>query len=233
MTTEVLKGVIKSFNSGTYKASVQIVGSLAVWLEDVPVARNIPSAEVVVERECGIAFFDESNPNDAVVVSINSGTPSPSTQHIVNRKTANQTHTTTSLTDVSELNLSVGANEIWAFQLFIIASGPAGSMDMGLAFSWPSGATVIWGVHGPTWNTTTDVNDDTNFSAEAHDTSDGALRLGIAGTTQAAFNTFLIAGTIVNGANAGTLQLRFREWQSNATGVTIRANSWLIAHRLA
>ena len=67
---EIKRGVIKSFNAGTYKAAVQIAGSLAVWLEDVPVARNIAGGEVVAGRRCAVLFFDTANPDDAVVIAV-------------------------------------------------------------------------------------------------------------------------------------------------------------------
>jgi len=67
---QVRKGVIKDFNAGSYKATVQVAGSLSVWLEGVPVARNIPSAEMVVGRNCALIFFDETNPSDAVLVAV-------------------------------------------------------------------------------------------------------------------------------------------------------------------
>jgi hypothetical protein len=64
---QVRKGVIKGFDSETYKATVQVAGSLSVWLEGISVARNIPAAEVVEGRNCALIFFDETNPQDAVV----------------------------------------------------------------------------------------------------------------------------------------------------------------------
>lgn len=67
---EIKPGVLKSFNVTTYKATVQVRGSLAVYLEDVPVARNIPSAEMVVERNCALLFFDEANPQDGVLIAV-------------------------------------------------------------------------------------------------------------------------------------------------------------------
>ncbi len=63
-------GVVKAFDGGTYTATVQLTGSLAVWLSDVPVARNIPSAEMVAGRRCAVIFFDASNPQDAVVAAV-------------------------------------------------------------------------------------------------------------------------------------------------------------------
>jgi len=67
---ELRCGVIKAFDSGSYKATVQLLGSLSVWLEGLAVARNIPAAEMVVGRNCALIFFDETNPNDAVLVAV-------------------------------------------------------------------------------------------------------------------------------------------------------------------
>ncbi len=64
------KGVIKGFNSASYLATVQISGSLSVWLEGVPVARNIPSGQMVTGRNCAVLFFDPSNPKDGVVTAV-------------------------------------------------------------------------------------------------------------------------------------------------------------------
>ncbi|MFC2071955.1 hypothetical protein ACFLUU_04470 [Chloroflexota bacterium] len=47
------KGVLKSFNSGDYTATVRLAGSYKVYLEDVAVARNIPMAEMTVGRKSG------------------------------------------------------------------------------------------------------------------------------------------------------------------------------------
>ncbi|MBI2910022.1 MAG: hypothetical protein HYX92_20465 [Chloroflexi bacterium] len=67
---EIKRGVVKSFDAGTYRATVQVAGSLAVWLDGVPVARNIGPSDMVAGRSCALLFFDESNPADAVVVAV-------------------------------------------------------------------------------------------------------------------------------------------------------------------
>ncbi|MGB2693982.1 MAG: hypothetical protein WBD55_02205 [Dehalococcoidia bacterium] len=64
------RGVVKAFDSGTYTATVQVAGSLAVWLSGVAVARNIASGEMVAGRRCAVLFFDEPNPQDAVVIAV-------------------------------------------------------------------------------------------------------------------------------------------------------------------
>jgi len=66
----IKKGIIKAFNSGTYKATVQIAGSLSVWLEGIPVSRDIASGEMIAGRKCIVIFPDESNPQDAVVLAV-------------------------------------------------------------------------------------------------------------------------------------------------------------------
>jgi hypothetical protein len=67
---EIKKGAIKGFNATTYEATVQVAGSLALWLERVPTARNIPSGEMVNGRSCALLFFDPGNPRDAVVIAV-------------------------------------------------------------------------------------------------------------------------------------------------------------------
>jgi hypothetical protein len=64
------KGVLKSFNSGNYTATVQLASSYKVYLEDVAVARNLQSAEMVAGRKVAIVFFDDHNPKEAVVVAV-------------------------------------------------------------------------------------------------------------------------------------------------------------------
>jgi len=64
------KGILKSFNSGDYTATVQIASSYKVYLEDVTVVRNIPTADMVASRKVALVFFDEHNAKEAVVVAV-------------------------------------------------------------------------------------------------------------------------------------------------------------------
>jgi GH15 family glucan-1,4-alpha-glucosidase len=66
----IKKAILKSFNATTYKATVQIIGSLSVWLENVPVSRAIPSAEMVAGRICALVLFDLSNPSDCLITAV-------------------------------------------------------------------------------------------------------------------------------------------------------------------
>ena len=64
------KGVLRSFNSSNYTATVQLAGSYKVYLEDITVARNLPTAEMALGRKVAIIFFDEHNPKEAVVIAV-------------------------------------------------------------------------------------------------------------------------------------------------------------------
>jgi len=64
------KGLLRSFNSGNYTATVQLAGSYKVYLEDITVARNLPAAEMTVGRKVAVVFFDEHNPKEAVIISV-------------------------------------------------------------------------------------------------------------------------------------------------------------------
>ena len=64
------KGILKGFNSSNYTATVQLAGSLKVYLDDVRVARNISSGEMTVGRKAVVVFFDVHNSKEAVVVGV-------------------------------------------------------------------------------------------------------------------------------------------------------------------
>ncbi len=64
------KAVLKSFNSGDYTATVQLVGSYKTYLEGIAVARNLPAAEMALGRKVAVTFFDEHNPKEAVVIAV-------------------------------------------------------------------------------------------------------------------------------------------------------------------
>jgi hypothetical protein len=67
---EMKRGILRAFDAGSYKASVQIAGSLSTYLDGVPVARNIDSAELINGRRVGLLLFDPSNPDDMVLVAV-------------------------------------------------------------------------------------------------------------------------------------------------------------------
>jgi len=68
--TEIRQGVIKAWDNVNWLATVQLTGSLQLWLTSVPVSRSIASVEMSVGRKVGVALFDPSNHTDAVVFAV-------------------------------------------------------------------------------------------------------------------------------------------------------------------
>ena len=66
----IKKGILKSFDSGTFLASVQISGSLSVWLDNVPTSRAIASGDMIAGRNVAVLFLDPSNFSDAVIIAV-------------------------------------------------------------------------------------------------------------------------------------------------------------------
>jgi hypothetical protein len=64
------KGILKTFDSDTYTATIQISGSAKAYLEKVNVARNISSGELVTGRKVAVEFFTENNAKEAVIVGV-------------------------------------------------------------------------------------------------------------------------------------------------------------------
>jgi len=64
------KATLKAFDSGAYKATIQIDGSLSTYLTGVPVSRGIASAELTPGRTLAVLFFSGGNPDDAMVVGV-------------------------------------------------------------------------------------------------------------------------------------------------------------------
>jgi len=65
----LILGTLKVWDSVNYLAEVQLAGSTAAYLDSVPVARNIDSAEMTVGRQVIVAI-PENNPSDAVVIAV-------------------------------------------------------------------------------------------------------------------------------------------------------------------
>ncbi len=74
--TVIKSAIIKSYDAAEHKATVQIAGSLGVWLDGIRVATDIPAADVVAGRQCTVLFLDPSNQDDAVVITIQGALPS-------------------------------------------------------------------------------------------------------------------------------------------------------------
>ena len=66
----IKKGTLRGFDSGSYTATLEIIGSGKSFLQGVSVARNIPINEMNNGRNVLVVFIDEHNVKDAVVIAV-------------------------------------------------------------------------------------------------------------------------------------------------------------------
>ncbi len=74
----ILKGILKSYASGTHQATVQIVGSLTTWLSGIPVSHGIAAADMVAGRNVAVLTPDPAKPGDSVVIALWAAATAPS-----------------------------------------------------------------------------------------------------------------------------------------------------------
>lgn len=67
---EIRRGTLRGFDAGAYTATVEIAGSIATYLDGLPVSRAIPAAEMQTGRSVALLLFDPSNPADMVVCAV-------------------------------------------------------------------------------------------------------------------------------------------------------------------
>jgi hypothetical protein len=61
-------GILKYFDTVAYRAGVQLAGSLTTYFDDISVARNIPSLDLVAGNHVIVAI-PGGNPRDACVIA--------------------------------------------------------------------------------------------------------------------------------------------------------------------
>ena len=62
-------GILKTWDAVNYKAGVQLAGSLTTYFDNLSVARNIASAEMITGKHVIVAI-PQGNPKDAVVIAV-------------------------------------------------------------------------------------------------------------------------------------------------------------------
>ncbi len=73
----IKRGILQSFNSSNYTASVLLFEATSFALTGVPVANHIDGTSAVVGALCAVLFFDEHNPQDAVIIATFAAIPAP------------------------------------------------------------------------------------------------------------------------------------------------------------
>ena len=70
MGQTIKRGLIQAFYNSTYTADVLILESTSTLLQGVPVGVAHDGTSTLVQAYCAVLFFDENNPNDAVVIAV-------------------------------------------------------------------------------------------------------------------------------------------------------------------
>src|ERR1019366_8715491 len=77
----IKRGILQSFDATTYTASVLLFEATSYALADIPVANHMDGTSAIPNTLCAVLFFDEHNPQDAVVLATfvngSSGFPTP------------------------------------------------------------------------------------------------------------------------------------------------------------
>jgi len=116
------------------------------------------------------------------------------------------------------LYAAVAASTTYAVKAIIFYAAGT-TPDMKITFTWPSGATMPWGLTG---YTTALAYQAVAFSAPASGTT---FSVGGNGTSNDLL--LIIEGTLTVSTTAGTLQFQFAQNTADATTTTVRAGSRL------
>jgi hypothetical protein len=123
----------------------------------------------------------------------------------------------TTYANITGLSWSVAANTRYDVYCNLIYSASAATIGLGISWTGPASPTrthgqMVSGITTATVAGTAIVGNDT-----------GAATTASVATTN---NTATFEGVWENGANAGTLQMRFRPETATANGITIKTGSW-------
>ena len=132
-------------------------------------------------------------------------------------KSADQSNSTTSGNDISDLTVALAANEVIHFHAYLVASANAATTGIQLAVNGPASPSqvdaTVTGWTAPATLVTTGVNAYETY--QANTASAGATR-----------RVFEIIGRVINGGTAGTFALRFKS-EVTLNAVTVHRGSWL------
>lgn len=84
---QIKRGIIQAFFPATYTASVLLLEATSYFLPNVPVTNALDGTSGLAGASCAVLFFNEHNPQDAVVLAVfpndSTGLPTPSPGRVV------------------------------------------------------------------------------------------------------------------------------------------------------
>lgn len=129
----------------------------------------------------------------------------------------------TTLQNDDHLLVAMGVNEVWFADFVLrVIDNSSGAADFKLAFTVPTGATLsLYSTYIAVSGSTVEFQE---FTTSGLSTTVGMTNV---------IRPMRISGIVANGANEGNLQLQWAQAVSNASSVQVKANSILIATKLA
>lgn len=69
----ILRGIVRGYDRTNHTATVEVAGAQTTYLNDVPVSHALGWWLLAAGAQCGIVFFDETDPHDACVAFVYGG----------------------------------------------------------------------------------------------------------------------------------------------------------------
>lgn len=137
-------------------------------------------------------------------------------------KTADQTFSSTSYTDVNDLSFSVIASKVYRLQCSLLVSVPAGTNGGNLSTNGPASPSQLTATFAKSLDQSTGDNYSTSSS---YDDASAATTFKV-NTISTGSNRFIVnySALLVNGANSGTWTLRSKAYDGSSS-ITVYANS--------
>jgi len=145
------------------------------------------------------------------------------------RKTADETvNNSNVLQNDDHLLFAIEANEVWLVEVYLLQLSVSVDSDIKLGWAYPANCSIKWGSPELTtasyWHgVQSGVTPNVIYNEIAWQP------LGCGNLTQA----FRIIALVINGANAGNINLQWAQYGAIAEDTKVLANSCLIAHKLA
>ncbi len=136
------------------------------------------------------------------------------------RKTADEiVNNSTTLQNDDHLLLAVGANEVWLIDLILLLIQANAAADWKYKWAYPTGTTMFWAEEFSWSYPQTTLFIETNT--------------GNMSSALTAITGLMIRAIVIVGGTAGTLNFQWAQSAATVANNTIKANSCLIAHKLA
>jgi len=72
---DIRRGIIRGYDKQSHSATIEVLGAQVVYLDAVPVSHALGWWLLAEGAECGIVFFDDTDPGDACVAFVYGGLP--------------------------------------------------------------------------------------------------------------------------------------------------------------